>query len=351
LQITGPLDVLSPQKDSSVIELAELGLIKTISLAETFLERGSTYTNDLAELTSLTTHFRDSIKLNGASMADLKKQLARLDSIDAIANFNPVVFKSRTTLSTATVVGTTYWGIIIIGIVLLGFLIRCLCPSRVAAACINLCGTCRKKRQAPVPTSEEEVSFTLRRRAFFRRARQPRELVVFHSNSNLSNASSRAQSPIFGPPRNRIRSVHSLLEEESAALRISPFNEDWQVACGDVSQLILYRYIPVRDEEGDKAVFVQYDFVEDVVLDKDGQFYPKVEKPSKNLIKAYNITVRTRPLPPMVMLGNTPYLKDHLHIFSGADGNWRDLNSGQVIVGLRKPTAEDFARSNLPDQL
>jgi hypothetical protein len=29
LQITGPLDVLSPPKDSSVIELAELGLIKT----------------------------------------------------------------------------------------------------------------------------------------------------------------------------------------------------------------------------------------------------------------------------------------------------------------------------------
>jgi hypothetical protein len=72
LQITGPLDILSPPKDPSSIELAELGLIKTISLAETFLERGSSYTNDSDELTSLTTHFQDSIKLNGASMADLK---------------------------------------------------------------------------------------------------------------------------------------------------------------------------------------------------------------------------------------------------------------------------------------
>jgi hypothetical protein len=107
LQVTGPLDVLSPPRDSSVIELADLGLIKTISLAETFLERGSVYTNDLAELTSLTSHFRDSIKLNGVSMAELKKQLTRLDSIDAIANFNPIVFKSRTALSTAAVVGTT----------------------------------------------------------------------------------------------------------------------------------------------------------------------------------------------------------------------------------------------------
>jgi hypothetical protein len=108
LQITGPLDVLSPPKDPSVIELAELSLIKTISLAETFLERGSTYNNDSDELTSLTTHFQGSIKLNGASMADLKKQLARLDSIDAIANFNTVVFRSKAAPSTATVVGTTY---------------------------------------------------------------------------------------------------------------------------------------------------------------------------------------------------------------------------------------------------
>jgi hypothetical protein len=191
LQITGPLDVLSPPKDLSVIELAELSLIKTISLAETFLERGSTYTNDSDELTSLTTHFQDSIKLNGASMADLKKQLARLDSIDAIANFNPVVFRSKTAPSTATVVGTTYWGIIVIGIVLLGFLIKCLCPSRVAAACITLCGTCRKQRHAPVPTSEEEASFPLRRRVLSRRTRQPRELAVFHSNSNQSNPNSK----------------------------------------------------------------------------------------------------------------------------------------------------------------
>jgi Baculovirus F protein len=44
LQVTGHLDVLSPPKDSSVIELAELGLINTISLAKTFLERGSVYT-------------------------------------------------------------------------------------------------------------------------------------------------------------------------------------------------------------------------------------------------------------------------------------------------------------------
>jgi hypothetical protein len=181
LQITGPLDILIPPKDPSVIELAELGLIRTISLAETFLERGNIYTNDSDELASLTTHFRDSIKLNRASMADLTKQLARLDSIDAIANFNPVVFRSRATPSTATVVGTTYWGIIVIGIVLLGFLIKCLCPSRVAAPCITLCGTCKKRRHTPVPTSEEEVSLPLRRRVFSRRTRQPRELVVFHS--------------------------------------------------------------------------------------------------------------------------------------------------------------------------
>jgi hypothetical protein len=119
LQVTGPLDILSPPKDPSVIELAELGLIEAISLAETFLERGSVYTNDSDELTSLTAHFQDNIKLNGASMADLKKQLARLDSIDAIANFNPVVFRSKVAPSTATVVGTTYWGIIIIGVILL----------------------------------------------------------------------------------------------------------------------------------------------------------------------------------------------------------------------------------------
>jgi hypothetical protein len=108
LQVTGPLDILSPPKDPSVIELAELGLIETISLAETFLERGNVYTNDTDELTSLTTHFQDSIKLNGVSMVSLKKQLARLDSIDAIANFNPVVFRSKVAPSTATVVGTTY---------------------------------------------------------------------------------------------------------------------------------------------------------------------------------------------------------------------------------------------------
>jgi hypothetical protein len=127
--------------------------------------------------------------------------------------------------------------------------------------------------------------------------------------------------------------VHSLLEEENTALRLAPFNEDWQVACGDVSQLILFRYIPGRTEEGNKATFVQYDLVEDVVLDSDGQFYPKVERPSENLIRAYKISVRTRPLPPMTLLGNTPYLKDHLHVFNGPDGNWRDLSTGEVIPG------------------
>jgi hypothetical protein len=72
-----------------------------------------------------------------------------------------------------------------------------------------------------------------------------------------------------------------------------------------------------------------------------------VEKPSENLFRAYKISVRTRPLPPLTLLGNTAYLKDHLHVFNGPDGNWRNLNTGKVISGLRKPTAEDFFRSNL----
>jgi hypothetical protein len=153
----------------------------------------------------------------------------------------------------------------VIGIILLGFLIKCLCPSRVAAACITLCGTCRKQRHAPVPTSEEEASFPLRRRDLSRRTRQPRELAVFHSNSNHS----RAQSPTFDLIRGRVRSVHSLLEEENTALRLAPFNEDWQVACGDVSQLILFRYISAKVGDGNKATFVPYDLVKDVVLDED----------------------------------------------------------------------------------
>jgi hypothetical protein len=198
-----------------------------------------------------------------------------------------------------------------------------------------------------VPTSEEEASLPLRRRVFSRRTRQPRELVVFHSNSNQSNPNSRAQSPTFDLIRGRVRSVHSLLEEENSTLRLAPFNEDWQVACGDVSQLILFRYIPATSEDGNKATFVQYDLVDDVVLNEDGQFYPKVKKPSENLIRAYKLSVRTRPLPPLTLLGSTPYLKNHLHVFNGPDGNWRNLSTGKVISGLRKPTAEDFFRSNL----
>jgi hypothetical protein len=109
----------------------------------------------------------------------------------------------------------------------------------------------------------------------------------------------------------------------------------------------LFRYIPARAEDENKATFVQYDHVEDVVLDEDGHFYPKVEKPSDNLIRAYKISVRTRPLPPLTRLGNTVYLKNHLHVFNGPDGNWRNLNTGKVISGLRKPSAEDLFRSNL----
>jgi hypothetical protein len=130
-----------------------------------------------------------------------------------------------------------------------------------------------------------------------------------------------------------------LLDEENSALRLSPPDEDWHVACGEVSQLILYHYILVEEDGDSRAVFVQYNFVEDVVLDRRGRFYPKVEKPSRDLIRTYNTAVRTRPLPPMKKIGNTLYLKDHLHVFCGADGSWINADTGKIIVGLRKPTA------------
>jgi hypothetical protein len=147
LQVTGPLDVLSPPKDPSVIELAELSLLKTLSLAETFLERGSTYTNDSDELMSLLTHYRDSLKLNGLPMDELKKQLSRLDSIDAIANFSPMGFKPRSTITT-TVVGTAYWAIML-GITALALLlVKCFCPKAVSSTLASVlsraCCCCRR---------------------------------------------------------------------------------------------------------------------------------------------------------------------------------------------------------------
>jgi Baculovirus F protein len=167
LQITGPLDVLSPPKDPSVIELAELGLIKTISLAETFLERGGTYTNDSDELTSLLTHYQDNLRLNGLPMNELKKQLSRLDSIDAIANFSSMGFKPRSPITT-TVVGTAYWAIML-GITALALLlVKCFCPKTVSAmlASVFFKACCCGKRTAsrPSPEISDSSSPIIRRR-------------------------------------------------------------------------------------------------------------------------------------------------------------------------------------------
>jgi hypothetical protein len=167
LQITGPLDILSPPKDPSAIESAELGLIKAISLAETFLERGSAYTNDSAELTSLLTHYQDDVKLNGLPMTELKKQLSRLDSIDAITNFSPMGFKPRSPI-TITVVGTAYWAIML-GITALALLlVRCFCPKTVSAMLASvfsrICCCCRRTTSRPSPEISDSSSPIIRRR-------------------------------------------------------------------------------------------------------------------------------------------------------------------------------------------
>jgi hypothetical protein len=91
-------------------------------------------------------------------MAELKKQLSRLDSVDAIANFNPMGFKPQGPITT-TVVGTAYWAIML-GIVALALLlVRCFCPRAVSAAMASVfsrvcCGCRRPMSQRPPETSD-----------------------------------------------------------------------------------------------------------------------------------------------------------------------------------------------------
>jgi hypothetical protein len=100
-------------------------------------------------------------------MAELKKQLSRLDSIDAIANFSPMGFKPRSPITT-TVVGTAYWAIML-GIPALALLlVKCFCPKTVSAMLASVisrvCCCCRRTASRPRPEISDSSSPIIRRR-------------------------------------------------------------------------------------------------------------------------------------------------------------------------------------------
>jgi hypothetical protein len=411
LQITGPLDVLSPPKDTSVIELAELGLIKTISLAETFLERGDTYTNDSDELTSLLTHYQDDIRLNGLPMAELKKQLSRLDSIDAIANFSPMGFKPRSPITT-TVVGTAYWAIML-GITALALLlVKCFCPKAVstmlASVLSGICCRCRRARDQSLPEASDSSSPIVRRRnpririssAGRYRPQEVESAAARLAPPRILSSSSEEEIPL---PRLRAATFGGTTLEGSLPLRDSPDADTTSPTLEECASQRLRSPIGTKvtafvngpesdplettnaprlrsrasttslilDSSGEQiwkrnlgdfknilltgymktgtiSTRVVYDPDLDIIVDHTGKTYPRAVRPTTLQLTSYLQDIAEMPLPPLKMIEGIVCLRRHDQVrWLDSRKQWMNVETGQKILGFRAPTFDDLQKSGL----
>jgi hypothetical protein len=360
---------------------------------------------------SLLTHYQDSLKLSGLPMDELKKQLSRLDSIDAIANFSPMGFKPRSPITT-TVVGTAYWAIML-GITALALLlVKCFCPKTVSAMLASIlsraCCCCKKTAGRPSPEVSDSSTPIIKRRNPRMRisvagryrpqeveaaAARPALLRIFSSSSEEEIPLPRLRAATFGGATlegslpledSPDADIASPTLEEGASQRCqSPIGTKVTEFVNDSEQdspKIFYAsqprpqasttslaHDPLRKEvwkrnlgtfdnilwtgymkTGTISTRVIYVPDLDIIADHTGKTYPRAVRPTTLQLASYLKDIAELPLPPLKMIGGIVCLRKQDQVrWIESRRQWMNVESGQKVLGFRAPKFDDLQKSGL----
>ena len=281
--------ILNNQED----EEDEITLIKNIDKTEDLLGPGYTPSEEADVLHNLILKYKNDSKLNGKAITQLEQEMKQLDSIQNVANYNPL----KIDLLNPKHIGNWITGILwFCSIFIIFMILNCIdwiIPGSLKKAIKWIYGKCKQscKQQCSIRTSNTN------------RTVQYRPVVPGDYSAHIPLVEQRTNPEILIFDQMESLTGQDTSEEaETDFSRVFPNltkNPDnkrelpWHYTENDVGELCLTSYI----QAGGTYIPVYYDFLDGKIKDNNRGIYPNEKTPSTNIIRDYLAEVEDRPLP------------------------------------------------------